>query len=144
MDCSDPHSREGQVGEFNRRYGSVGIIGAPFYMLMEVFSPAIEVLAMASFVAAVALGIFDVEVFLVVVAAMAFVNASLTAGANLLDDLQSRLYRVRDLARLPFWAPFDMFLYRPIVAWARFKGTRRFLRGDKAWHKFERNACAPA
>ena len=37
---------------------------------------------MASFVAAVALGIFDVEVFLVVVAAMAFVNASLTAGAN--------------------------------------------------------------
>ena len=70
---------------FNRRYGSVGMIGAPFYLLTEVLSPAIEVLAMASLVVAVALGIFDVQVFLVVVAAMAFVNAALTAGAILLD-----------------------------------------------------------
>ena len=127
---------------FNPRYGSVGMVGAPFYLLTEVLSPAIELLALASLVAAVFLGIFDVEVFLVVVAAMAFVNAALTAGAILLDDLQSRLYRVRDLARLLFWAPFDMLLYRPIIAWARFKGSWRFLRGDKAWHKFERNVRA--
>ncbi|HUG64926.1 MAG TPA: glycosyltransferase [Gaiellaceae bacterium] len=129
---------------FNRRYGSVGMVGAPFYLLTEVLSPVIEVLAIASLAAAVALGIFDLEVFLVVVCAMAFANAALTAGAILLDDLQSRLYRIRDLARLLFWAPFDMLLYRPIIAWARFKGTYRFLRGDKAWHKFERNVRAPA
>jgi cellulose synthase/poly-beta-1,6-N-acetylglucosamine synthase-like glycosyltransferase len=127
---------------FNPRYGSVGMVGVPFYLLTEVLSPAIELLALASLVAAVFLGIFDVQVFLVVVAAMAFVNAALTAGAILLDDLQSRLYRTRDLARLLFWAPFDMLLYRPIIAWARFKGTWRFLRGDKDWHKFERNARA--
>ncbi len=129
---------------FNPRYGSVGMVGAPFYLLTEVLSPAIELLALASLAAAVFLGIFDLEVFLVVVAAMAFVNAALTAGAILLDDLQSRLYRVRDLARLLFWAPFDMLLYRPIIAWARFKGSWRFLRGDKAWHKFERNVRAEA
>ncbi len=127
---------------FNPRYGSVGMVGAPFYLLTEVLSPAIELLALASLAAAVFLGIFDLEVFLVVVAAMAFVNAALTAGAILLDDLQSRLYRVRDLARLLFWAPFDMLFYRPIIAWARFKGSWRFLRGDKAWHKFERNVRA--
>ena len=129
---------------FNPRYGSVGMVGAPFYLLTEVLSPAIELLALASLAAAVFLGIFDLEVFLVVVAAMAFVNAALTAGAILLDDVQSRLYRVRDLARLLFWAPFDMVLYRPIIAWARFKGSWRFLRGDKAWHKFERNVRAEA
>jgi biofilm PGA synthesis N-glycosyltransferase PgaC len=129
---------------FNPRYGSVGMVGAPFYLLTEVLSPAIELLALASLVAAVALGIFDIEVFLVVVAAMAFVNAALTAGAILLDDLQSRLYRVRDLARLLFWAPFDIVLYRPIIALARFKGSWRFLRGDKAWHKFERNVRSEA
>ncbi len=129
---------------FNPEYGSVGMVGAPFYLLTEVLSPAIELLALASLVAAVFLGVFDVEVFLVVVAAMAFTNAALTAGAILLDDMQSRLYRVRDLARLLFWAPFDMLLYRPIIAWARFKGSWRFLRGDKAWHKFERNVRAEA
>jgi poly-beta-1,6-N-acetyl-D-glucosamine synthase len=124
---------------FNRQYGSVGMVGAPFYLLTEVLSPAIELLAIASLVAAVALGVFDVQIFLAVVAAMAFANAALTAGAILLDDLQSRLYRIRDLVRLLLWAPFDLVLYRPIIAWARFKGTWRFLRGDKAWHKFERN-----
>jgi cellulose synthase/poly-beta-1,6-N-acetylglucosamine synthase-like glycosyltransferase len=127
---------------FNPRYGSVGMVGAPFYLLTEVLSPAIELLALASLAAAVFLGIFDLEVFLVVVAAMAFINAALTAGAIFLDDVQSRLYRVRDLARLLFWAPFDMLLYRPIIAWARFKGSWRFLRGDKAWHKFDRNVRA--
>ena len=127
---------------FNRRYGSVGMVGAPFYLLTEVLSPAVELLALASLAAAALLGIFDLEIFLVVVAAMAFVNAALTAGAILFDDLQSRLYRRRDLARLLFWAPFDMVLYRPIIAWARFKGSWRFLRGDKAWHKFERNVRA--
>jgi hypothetical protein len=51
---------------------------------------------------------------------------------------------VRDLVRLVLWAPFDLVLYRPIITWARMKGTWRYLRGDKAWHKFERNVRAPA
>ena len=38
--------------------------------------------------------------------------------------------------------PLEMVVYRPIMAWARLKGTWRFLRGDRAWHKFERNVKA--
>ena len=129
---------------FNPRYGSVGMVGAPFYLLTEVLSPVVELVALGSLALAVALGLFDLEVFLVVIAAMAFLNAALTSGAILLDDVQSRLYRVRDLVRLLAMAPLDMVLYRPIIAWARFKGSWRYLRGDKAWHKFERNVRAPA
>jgi cellulose synthase/poly-beta-1,6-N-acetylglucosamine synthase-like glycosyltransferase len=129
---------------FNPRYGSVGMVGAPFYLLTEVLSPVVELVALGSLAVAVALGLFDLDVFLVVVAAMAFLNAALTAGAILLDDVQSRLYRVRDLVRLLLMSPLDMVLYRPIIAWARFKGSWRYLRGDKAWHKFERNVRAPA
>lgn len=129
---------------FNPRYGSVGMIGSPFYLLTEVLSPFVEIIGLATLALAVALGIFDIEIFLVALAAMAFVNAALTAGAVLLDDLQSRLYRRRDLARLLLLAPFDMLLYRPIITWARIKGTWGFLRGDKAWNKFERNVRAEA
>ena len=77
-----------------------------------------------------------------VLAAIAFLNAALTACAILLDDLQSRTYRVRDLVRMLVLAPLDLVLYRPIIVWARLKGSWRFLRGDKAWHKFERNVRA--
>ena len=100
---------------FNPRYGSVGMVGAPFYLLTEVLSPAIELIGLATLVVAVALGLLDVQIFFVALAAMAFFNAALTAGAVLLDDVQSRLYRRRDLARVLFLAPFDLVLYRPII-----------------------------
>jgi hypothetical protein len=91
---------------------------------------------------ALALGLLRPLVFLVTVAAIAFLNAALTACAVLLDDVHSRTYRLRDLVRLLLLAPFDLVLYRPIVVWARIKGSWRFLRRDKAWHKFERNVRA--
>jgi uncharacterized membrane protein len=40
--------------------------------------------------------------------------------------------------------PIDLFLYRPILMWAGMVGTVEFLRGDKAWNKFERNVRRPA
>jgi poly-beta-1,6-N-acetyl-D-glucosamine synthase len=129
---------------FNRRYGSVGFVGTPFYLLTEVVSPAIEVVALATLAVAVAVGLFDPVTFVVVLAAMAFVNAALTAGAILLDDLQSRLYRKRDLARILAFAPLELLLYRPIIFWARLKGSWGFLRGDKSWNRFDRNVRAPA
>jgi biofilm PGA synthesis N-glycosyltransferase PgaC len=127
---------------FRPRYKSVGLIGAPFYLLTEVLAPVFEFLAVVTLALAVALGLFEPAVFVVTLAAVAFLNAGLTACAILLDDLQSRTYRVRDLARLLLLAPLDLVLYRPIVVWARLKGSWRFLRGDKAWHKFERNVRA--
>jgi cellulose synthase/poly-beta-1,6-N-acetylglucosamine synthase-like glycosyltransferase len=124
---------------FNPRYRSVGLVGAPFYLATEVLAPLVELVALVSLPVAVLLGVFDPVTFLVVLAAIAFTNATLTACAIFLDDLQSRTYRRRDLARLLLLAPLDLVLYRPVMMWARLKGSWRFLRGDKGWHKFERN-----
>jgi cellulose synthase/poly-beta-1,6-N-acetylglucosamine synthase-like glycosyltransferase len=128
----------------NPRYRSVGLIGAPFYLLTEVLAPVVELAAIAALVASVALGLSELGAFLVMIAAIAFMNAALTACAILLNDVQSRTYRIRDLVRLLLLAPLDLVLYRPLIVWARVKGSWRFLRGDKAWHKFERNARAAA
>jgi poly-beta-1,6-N-acetyl-D-glucosamine synthase len=124
---------------FNPRFKRVGLLGVPFYLVTEVLAPAVEVLAVVALGLSLALGVFSLPTFALMLAAIAFMNASLTACAILLDDLQSRTYRLRDLARLLLLAPLDLFLYRPIIFWARLKGSWRFLRGDKEWHKFERN-----
>jgi poly-beta-1,6-N-acetyl-D-glucosamine synthase len=129
---------------FNRRYKSVGLVGTPFYLLTEVLAPAFEVLGLLALVGAIALGLFQPLTFVVMVAAIAFTNAALTASAILFEDLQSRSYRKRDLVILLLYTPLDFVVYRPIILWARLKGSLGFLRGDKAWHKFERNARAPA
>jgi biofilm PGA synthesis N-glycosyltransferase PgaC len=129
---------------FNPRYKTVGLVGAPFYLFTETLSPVVELLALISIPFSVVLGVFEPAAFALMLGAVAFVNAALTACAILFDDLQSRMYRKRDLVRLLLLAPLDLVLYRPIIVWARLKGSWRYLRGDKAWHKFERNAHAPA
>jgi poly-beta-1,6-N-acetyl-D-glucosamine synthase len=129
---------------FNPKYGSVGLLGTPFYLLTEVIAPAFEVLGLAALVGAIALGLFQPMTFVAMVAAIAFVNAALTASAIYFEDMQSRTYRKRDLLALLLYAPLDLIVYRPIILWSRLKGTWGFLRGDKSWHKFDRNARAPA
>jgi hypothetical protein len=54
-------------------------------------------------------------------------------------DLEGRTYRLASVIRLLALMPLEMFLYRPFMGWARMKGTWRYFRGDKGWHKFERN-----
>jgi biofilm PGA synthesis N-glycosyltransferase PgaC len=129
---------------FNPRYKTVGMIGAPFYLFTETLSPVVELLALVSIPLSAVLGVFEPVTFALVLGAVAFVNAALTSCAILFDDLQSRMYRRRDLARLLLLAPLDLVLYRPIIVWARLKGSWHFLRGDKAWHKFERNVRTTA
>jgi hypothetical protein len=129
---------------FNPRYKAVGLVGTPFYLLTEVIAPAIELLAVGALVASIAFGVFQPLTFFVMLVAIAFTNAALTASAIFFEDLQSRDYRKRDLLVLLLLTPLDFVVYRPIILWARLKGSWGFLRGDKAWHKFERNVRAPA
>jgi biofilm PGA synthesis N-glycosyltransferase PgaC len=127
---------------FNPRYKRVGMLGVPYYLFSEVIAPVFELLALISLPLAVALGLFDWRAFVLSLALLAFVSGTLTSMAILADDLQSRIYKPSELVRLLALAPLDLFLYRPVVTWARVKGTWRFLRGDKGWYKFERNTRA--
>jgi poly-beta-1,6-N-acetyl-D-glucosamine synthase len=129
---------------FNPRYKSVGLVGTPFYLLTEVLAPFFELLGLVTLLGAIALGLFQPMTFVVMVAALAFANAALTASAIYFEDMQSRSYRKRDLLALLLYTPLDLIAYRPIILWARLKGSWGFLRGDKAWHKFERNVRAEA
>ena len=71
---------------------------------------------------------------------IAFTNGILTSAGVMLQDAAERSYGVRDLLRLILLGPAELFVYRPPLAWARILGTWGFLRGDKGWHKFDRNA----
>lgn len=129
---------------FRRPYGTVGFVGIPFFVLSEVLAPIFEALALAAIVVGLALHALTFERTLLMLAALALMNGILTSASVLLEDRTSRAYPLPDLIRLIVLGPLDLFIYRPLIFWARAKGTWRFLRGDKGWHKFERNARAAA
>jgi poly-beta-1,6-N-acetyl-D-glucosamine synthase len=125
-----------------RRYGTVGLLGIPFFLLSEVVSPFAELLSVAVLVAAAATGLLDLHVFALTIALLALVNGILTNVATIVDDYTNRLYRLRDLIRLCLLGPLELFFYRPVISIARVRGVFGYLRGDRGWNKFERNARA--
>jgi biofilm PGA synthesis N-glycosyltransferase PgaC len=74
---------------FRPRYRTVGLVGWPFYLVSEVAAPIFEVLSVAALGLSFALGIFDFQTFALLLGAMAWVNAAMTASAIRLDDLTS-------------------------------------------------------
>ncbi len=129
---------------FNRRYGSVGLLGMPFYLLSEIVAPAFEILALVTLVVGAVTGLVDWWYFGLVLVLLALVNSVFSTGSLLMADRQSRDYRASGLARLVVLMPLELFFYRPVLSWARAKGTWRYLRGDKEGHKFERNLRSEA
>jgi poly-beta-1,6-N-acetyl-D-glucosamine synthase len=125
---------------FRRRYGSVGLIGVPFFILSEVIAPLFESLALAAAIAGIPLHSLAAGETAAMLAALAFANALFSAASVVLEDRASHAYPLPDLVRLMLLGPLELILYRPLIYWARAKGTWRYLRGDKSWHKFERNA----
>lgn len=124
---------------FKPRYGSVAFVGLPFFMISEVLAPVFECLALVSLIAALVVHALDPVRFALMLAIVVFVNATYTSAALLLKERASRSYRLGDLVFMLVLTVVDLVAYRPLTIWSQLKGTWRFLRGDKAWHKFERN-----
>ena len=129
----------------NPRYGAVGMLGMPFYLVTECVAPFFELAAAVTLVLAVVLRVFDAWEFAAFVAAISLLNACFTVAALVVQDRLMREMEWRDLLRLVLVSPLEMILYRPWLTLARLKGTIDLVRGQKGWNKFDRNPrTAPA
>lgn len=128
----------------NPRYGVVGIVGVPLLFTTEAVAPIFELLGFGTLAWGIAIGTFSWQTYALFLGSMTFALAILTSAAVLLEDISTRAYRLRHLARLIALGPVELLVYRPILVWARLKGTVGFLRGNRGWDKFERNVRAPA
>jgi cellulose synthase/poly-beta-1,6-N-acetylglucosamine synthase-like glycosyltransferase len=126
----------------NPRYGAVGFLGMPYYVLAEVLAPVFQALAVLILPLAAYAGVLRPVECAQMLLIVALASAVLTCAAVLVQDRCLRSFAIGDLAYLLLLAPFDLFLYRPFIFWAQCKGTIDFLHGDRRWNKFERNARA--
>ena len=125
------------------RYGRVGMLGMPFYVLTELLAPLFETISVLTIVLAIWLGVVNWELLAIVLGLLAFSTAALTSFAVLFDDRTARDYQIGSVVRMLITAPFDLFLYRPLIMIARLYGTWGYLRGRRDWDKFERNPRRP-
>jgi cellulose synthase/poly-beta-1,6-N-acetylglucosamine synthase-like glycosyltransferase len=129
---------------FNPRYGTVGLLGAPYMWFAEVVGPWIElfsyILIPAGWLAG-ELSFYHLGLFLMCSAGL---TSLLSLAGIALFDASYSVFRLGDVIRLSITSAAEFLGYRQVLSIARFMGTLATLRGDRNWNKFERETRAAA
>lgn len=118
----------------NPRYGVVGMLSMPYYLLFEALGPIVEVAGFVVTAVAVAFGLINwhyAELVFLVAIVFGTINS---VAAVLLEEVSFRRYpRLRDLLWLVAFGILENFGYRQLTTWWRIRGMVDFLRGKQAW-----------
>jgi hypothetical protein len=131
----------------NPRYGRIGLVTMPYFLIFELLSPIVEVFGVAAVLVAWALGAVNTP-FALLFGLTAFAYGMLLSFAALAVEEFSfhRYRRWRDLAALAAAAVVENVGFRQLHAWWRLRGLVDALRGGPgAWGTMERRGfTAPA
>lgn len=119
---------------FNPKYGSVGLIGLPFYLIFEFLSPIIEFLGYTLVVILMVTGTLNTTFALLFFIAAVLLGVVLSLSAVLSDEFTYKQYpKVKDAVQLIFLAVFENLGYRQLHTWWRLKGIIFYLKGNQSW-----------
>ncbi|HXJ29474.1 MAG TPA: glycosyltransferase family 2 protein [Gemmatimonadales bacterium] len=124
---------------FNPRYGLMGMVVLPYFLIFETMGPFIETLGYISVPLAWALGLLNTKFFLLFfVLAVAF-GVFLSVAAILLEEISYRRYPSwSDLWKLLFCGVAENFGFRQVLAVFKIQAFWEYLRGLRRWGKLER------
>ena len=116
----------------NPRYGRIGTVALPFYLIFELLGPVLELIGVVAVVAGFALGILSADfVFLFTVVAVLFAIL-LSVSALLVEEVSYHKYtRWRDLGIGVAAAVLENVGYRQLHAWWRLRGLWNAVRGKQ-------------
>lgn len=130
---------------FNPRYGRLGLLAMPYFVLFEALAPVVEVLGYVLFPVFYLLGLFNAEfafLFFLLAVAYGVLLSQLAVGMETL--LLKRYPRLRDRLALLLLAILEGLGYRQILAWERFLATFQVWRKRGVWGEMRRKGLESA
>lgn len=116
------------------RYGVVGLLAFPYFLVLEGFGPLIEIVGYVAFVITLVTGLWSPTFVVAFLLLAVVVGIALSAAAVALEELTFRRYpRWIDLLRLFSASVMENLGYRQLNQWWRLKGTLAVLRGATHW-----------
>ncbi len=126
---------------FNPKYGGVGLLGYPFFVLGELLSPVVELFGYAVVAVGVALNAVDWRLGLAILACAMFLGSILSLSAMYLEARSFQKYpSVRDVIVLSSYALLESFGYRQLHSLWRCLGLVDYLRKRESWGQPRRMA----
>jgi cellulose synthase/poly-beta-1,6-N-acetylglucosamine synthase-like glycosyltransferase len=128
---------------FNPKYGSIGLVSMPYFLLIEFFGPVVELIGYIVIVLSLLLGGIYTELALLLICASVMYGSILSAAAVLLEEWTARKFpNVSDLVRLFIFSLTETFWYRPLTVWWRCEGIIDAVRGKKNWGEMKRKGVS--
>lgn len=125
---------------FNPKYGAVGILSMPYFVLVEMLGPIIEMIGYVILVISIITG--TLSKFFVFVFLMAFLYGILfSLCAILFEEFSYKRYSgFKEITKLVIYSFFEQFIYRQITVWWRVTSFFNFKKGSKEWGTIERKS----
>ena len=127
------------------RYGNVGLLSLPAFVVFELFGPVVELLGYVVVPIAFLVGMLNTR-YMAAFLALAFLLSILVSMfAVLLDDIAFRRHtRIRDLTLLILASIVENLGYRQITVWWRVYAFWEYWRGYSGWGQMERRGLSNA
>ncbi|MHB1951524.1 MAG: glycosyltransferase family 2 protein [Acidiferrobacteraceae bacterium] len=114
----------------NPRYGTVGILGLPYFALVEMLGPAIEFIGYVGFIVLFLLHWVDPEFALLFLVIAVVWGVWINVAGVMLDNLVFRRYRdLRDVLKLSLYGSLEFLGYRQLLAAERLISTFQWRSG---------------
>jgi cellulose synthase/poly-beta-1,6-N-acetylglucosamine synthase-like glycosyltransferase len=124
---------------FNRKYGKLGMLGYPYWLMFEYLAPIIEFLGILWFIFLMISGQMNWPFFLLLFGFVYFFAVSLSIWSVFFEEITFHKYeKRRDVLRLVGTAFLEPLFYHPMVMLMSIKGNIDKIFKRNAWGKMER------
>lgn len=127
---------------FNPKYGVIGMMSMPYFILVEMLGPIIETLGYIILILSIVFGILSK--FFIFVFLMAYLYGLLfSLFAILLEQLSYKRYNnTIEIIKLICYSFFEQLSYRQLTVFWRVQAFFNFKKGSKNWGYIERTSFA--
>jgi biofilm PGA synthesis N-glycosyltransferase PgaC len=128
----------------NPKYGKLGMLGYPYWLMFEYLAPIIEFFGILWFIFLAITGNLNWPFFLLLFGFVYFFAVSLSVWSVLFEEMTYHKYeRKRDVFRLIGTAFLEPIFYHPLVMLMSIKGNLDKIFNRNNWGKMERKGFKP-
>lgn len=125
----------------NPKYGSIGLLGLPFFFLFELLGPVVEISGYVVFLVSFFLGWINLPFALLFISLALLYGILLSVSSLLLEEFTLKRYKNPfDRVKLLGMAFLENFGYRQLHALWRLKGLIDFFRKSGSWGEMTRES----
>jgi cellulose synthase/poly-beta-1,6-N-acetylglucosamine synthase-like glycosyltransferase len=124
----------------NPRYGVIGLVAYPFFLIAEGLGPLIEVFGFILFFVSWYFGMVAYPLLYLFILATIVLNILLSIGSIIFEEMTYQRYpKTSMIIKLIGLSFIEVFLYRPVTVWYRMVGIFEYFTGKKGgWGKMVR------